>query len=79
MADTGAVTKSGAKKAGAEANKFAKRRPDPAGLAKIVLGDAAFKEGNFAAAKDFYDEGKTICEKSTLEFDKKPKAPKELL
>jgi hypothetical protein len=71
------VTKSGAKTAKSDAQKYYKRRNDPAGLAKIEEGDAAFKDGDFAKAKAFYDEATEICKNSTVDKTAKVKVEKE--
>mmetsp|Transcript_12012 Transcript_12012/g.28038 ORF Transcript_12012/g.28038 Transcript_12012/m.28038 type:complete len:639 (-) Transcript_12012:27-1943(-) len=73
MADTGAVTKSGAKNAKADAQKYYKRKNDPAGLAKIEEGDKYMKEGDFGKAKQLFDEAHEICKNSTVERTAKPK------
>jgi hypothetical protein len=71
------VTKSGAKTAKSDAQKYYKRRNDPAGLAKIEEGDAAFKDNDFAKAKAFYDEATEICKNSTVDKTAKVKVEKE--
>jgi glutaminyl-tRNA synthetase len=71
------VTKSGAKSAKSDAQKYYKRRNDPAGLAKIEEGDVAFKDGDFAKAKALYDEATEICKNSSVEKTAKVKVEKE--
>ena len=80
MADTpaGGATKSGAKTAKADAQKFSKRRPDPVGLAKLEEGDAALKAGDFTAAKALFDQAAEICKTSSVTGEKKAKEPKEV-
>mmetsp|Transcript_58856 Transcript_58856/g.139034 ORF Transcript_58856/g.139034 Transcript_58856/m.139034 type:complete len:703 (+) Transcript_58856:71-2179(+) len=74
---SGGVTKSGAKTAKSDAQKFSKRRPDPAGLAKLEEGDAALKAGDFTAAKALFDQAADICKNSSVTGEKKAKEPKE--
>lgn len=47
----GGVTKSAAKKAKSEAEKFFKKKSDPEGQALIEQGDAAMKEGEDPVAR----------------------------
>ena len=72
-AEAGAVTKSGAKNAKSEAQKYYKRKNDPTGLAKIDEGDVFMKAGDFAKAKECYDVAYDICKNSTVERAAKPK------
>jgi len=73
---SGEVTKSGAKAAKSDAQKYYKRRNDPAGLAKIEAGEEAMKAGDFAKAKELFDAATEICKSSTVEKTAKPKAEK---
>ena len=82
MADAaapGGVTKSGAKKAKAEAEKYYKRKADPGGQTKIEEGEKFFKEGDFDKAKECFDAAVELCKNSTVERTARPKseAPKE--
>jgi len=73
----GGVTKSAAKKAKSEAEKFFKKKSDPEGQALIEQGDAAMKEGDLAKAVELYNKATAVCQASTAEGVKKTKAPKE--
>eukprot|EP00286_Rhodomonas_abbreviata_P008527 CAMPEP_0181328332 /NCGR_PEP_ID=MMETSP1101-20121128/22648_1 /TAXON_ID=46948 /ORGANISM="Rhodomonas abbreviata, Strain Caron Lab Isolate" /LENGTH=95 /DNA_ID=CAMNT_0023437191 /DNA_START=31 /DNA_END=315 /DNA_ORIENTATION=+ len=75
--DMGGVTKSAAKKAKSEAEKFFKKKSDPEGQALIEQGDAAMKEGNLAQAVELYNKATAVCQASTADGVKKVKAPKE--
>lgn len=78
-APAGAVTKSGAKKAKAEAEKYYKRKADPGGQAKIEEGETFFKAGDFDKAKACFDAAVELCKSSSVERTARPKseAPKE--
>lgn len=71
---SGEVTKSGAKNAKSDAQKYYKRKNDPEGMSKIEAGDEAFKAGDFAKAKQLFDEATEICKNSSVEKTQKVKA-----
>merc|ERR1712196_762982 len=71
------VTQSGAKKARKDTVKVTNKKKDPAALAKLEEGDQAMKDGNFALAKQCFDEATELAKNSTVEKVQKIKAPKQ--
>ncbi len=58
----GGVTKSAAKKAKSEAEKYFKKKSDPEGQALIEQGDAALKENDLARAIELYNKATAVCQ-----------------
>ena len=77
MADAaGGATKSSAKSAKSDAQKFYKKKPDPEGAKLIEQGEEALKAGDFDKAKALFDKATEVCKSSTAQAEKPKKEPK---
>jgi len=76
VATDGEVTMSGAKKAKANYDKVAKKKPDPAGLALGEEAAAALTAKDYARAKELFEKGQALCEVSKAKATKSKVPPK---
>ena len=60
------VSMSAGKKAKANFEKVAKKKPDPTGLALGKEAQAALVEKRYANAKELFERAQTICESSAI-------------
>lgn len=65
---------SGAKKAKANYEKVAKKKPDPEGLATGEEAQAALTAKDFGKAKELFEKAQAMCEASEAKAVKQPKA-----
>ena len=75
-ASAGGATKSSAKSAKSDAQKFYKKKPDPEGAKLIEQGEEALKAGDFDKAKALFDKATEVCKSSTAQAEKPKKEPK---
>jgi len=78
MADAapGGATKSSAKSAKGDAQKYFKKKPDPEGAKLIEQGEEALKASDFNKAKELFDKATELCKNSTAQAEKPKKEPK---
>jgi hypothetical protein len=67
------VSMSAAKKAKANFEKVAKKKPDPEGLSVAEQAQTALTGKDFATAKDLFEKAQAVCEGSEAKAVKVPK------